>query len=215
MASIVIYGIVDPITNQLRYIGQTSNFVKRRSAHHRLSMKHTNNTHVYNWLRSLYNNSITPEFIILEECKKEELDELEIFYINYFKMIGCNLTNCTVGGASRRGYKQTLATKQNISIKMKGNNWNLGKVIPIEIRNKMSLSHIGIKHTKSSKIKMSTSKIKHIPISQLSEEGVLIKTFTSAYLASKELNINRKSIGNVLAGRSNLAGGYKWIYCNK
>ena len=54
---IVIYGIVDPITNQLRYVGQTTNFKKRKNAHYRIAIKNSNRTHVYNWLRSLYNKS--------------------------------------------------------------------------------------------------------------------------------------------------------------
>ena len=81
MTKIVIYGIVDPETNQLRYVGQTCNFLKRKSAHCRMAIRNINNTHIYNWLRSLYNKSIEPEFIILEHCTIDKLDELEIFYI--------------------------------------------------------------------------------------------------------------------------------------
>ena len=212
MAKIVIYGIVDPETNQLRYVGQTCNFLKRKSAHCSMAIRNINNTHIYNWLRSLYNKNITPEFIIIEECKKEDLDSLEIFYMDYFKMIGCNLTNSSVGGVSRRGFKQTEEMRQKLSLRMKGNNWNKNKILPIKVRNKMSLSHTGKKHKKESKIKMSISKIKHKSVIQISKNGDIIKTFSSAYKASKDLNINRKSIGNVLANRSISAGGYKWVY---
>lgn len=68
MNKVVIYGIVDPISNQLRYVGQTSNFIKRKSSHIRTALKGTNNSHLYNWLSSLFRSSINPEFIILEEC---------------------------------------------------------------------------------------------------------------------------------------------------
>ena len=67
MNKVVIYGIVDPISNQLRYVGQTSNFIKRKSSHIRTALKGTNNSHLYNWLSSLFKSSINPEFIIFEE----------------------------------------------------------------------------------------------------------------------------------------------------
>lgn len=67
MNKVVIYGIVDPMSNQLRYVGQTSNFIKRKSSHIRTALKGTNNNHLYNWLSSLFRSSINPEFIILKE----------------------------------------------------------------------------------------------------------------------------------------------------
>jgi group I intron endonuclease len=212
MANGVIYGIIDPITNQIRYVGQTINFNKRKSSHYKTAISNKNNTHVYNWLRSLYDNFIIPEFIILEECNIELLDETEIFFINYFRMLGFDLTNSSIGGKSRRGFKQSEEMKKKISIIMRGNTWNKGKILPEVTKQKMSLSHTGKTHTNISKLKVAKAKIKHKPIIQLSKNDKVIKTFNSAYEASKKLNINRKSIGNVLAGRSVTAGNYKWIY---
>lgn len=212
MANGVIYGIIDSTTNQLRYVGQTINFIKRKSAHCRIAINNKNNTYVYNWLRSLYNKEIIPEFIILEKCDVNKLDELEIFYINYFKMLGCNLTNSAIGGSSKRGFKQPEEMKKKMSIIMKGNNWNIGRKISENTRQKMSLIHTGKTHTKDSKLKMTQAKIKNKPVIQLSKKDDTIKVFNSAYEASKELNISRKSIGNVLAGRTLTAGNYKWIY---
>ena len=40
----------------------------------------------------------------------------------------------------------------------------------------------------------------------------LLKTWDSAYEASKILGIGRKNIGNVLSKYSKTAGGYKWEY---
>ena len=212
MNKVVIYGIVDPISNQLRYVGQTSNFIKRKSSHIRTALKGTNNSHLYNWLSSLFRSSINPEFIIFEECNIKDLDDLEVFYIDYFKMIGCNLTNSCVGGNSRRGFKMRESSKKIVSEKLKGNSWNKGKKLSKETKDKMSISQLGRKHTKTSIEKMRLVKIKNKPIIQREKGGLYIKTFNSAYEASKELNINRKSIGNVLAKRAKLAGGFNWTY---
>lgn len=212
MAKGVIYGIIDPITNQIRYVGQTINLTKRKSAHIRMAIKTNNNTYVYNWLRTLLAKGYKPEFFVLEICKVQDLDSLEIFYINYFKMLGSNLTNSVEGGKSRRGYKHSLKSRKERSLKMKGNGWNLGRKLSSETKLKMSVSQIGRKHSKETKAKISKINIKHKKVVQLSLEGEIVKVFSSAYEASKDLNINRKSIGNVLAGRAITAGNFRWRY---
>jgi group I intron endonuclease len=212
MSNAVVYGIIDPISNQLRYIGQTVNFNKRKSEHYRTAITQRSKARVYKWLRSLYNKSIIPIFLILEECSIEVLDETEIFYIDYFKMLGCNLTNTTEGGKSKRGYKHSEKMKEKMSIIMKGNSWNKGKKLSKEHRQNISLSSLSRKHTNISKLKMSQVKIKHKTVVQSFKDGRIIKVFSSAYQASKELNINRKAIGNVLANRAIKAGGYRWTY---
>lgn len=212
MAKGFIYGIINPINNELRYIGQTVNMCKRKSSHKRMALKTNNNSYVYNWLRSLYNNSVEPEFIILDITDIQYLDDLEIFYIGYFKMLGCNLTNSVEGGKSKRGNKHSIESRRKRSLRMKGNTYSLGFKPSEETKLKMSESHKGLRHTQKSKDKVSKVNIKHIKVVQLTLKGETIKVFSSAYEASKELKINRKSIGNVLAGRAKTAGNFMWKY---
>lgn len=45
---------------------------------------------------------------IIDTCSSlEECNELEIFWIAYFKSIGCRLTNVTIGGGGANGMKQS------------------------------------------------------------------------------------------------------------
>jgi len=212
MANAVVYAIVDPVSNQIRYIGQTVNFSKRKSGHCRTAITHRSKARVYIWLRSLYNKSIEPEFLILEECSVEMLDELEIFYMNYFKMLGCNLVNTTEGGKSRRGFTHSKETKEKLSIAMKGNSWNKGKKLSEKHRSNISSYAKGRKQTDASKLKVSQANRKHIPVVQALKGGKIIRIFSSVYAASKELGIGRNSIGNALAGLSKTAGSYVWTY---
>lgn len=97
MNQCVIYGLIDPFTNQLRYVGKTMRFQQRKNEHLRLKKNPT--TYSDKWLNSLINRGVKPQIEIFEEVDhKENLSELEIFYIAYFKSIGCNLCNHTYGG---------------------------------------------------------------------------------------------------------------------
>ena len=65
----------------------------------------------------MLSDNVKPEFIIIDEIPIESLDYWEIFYISYFKSIGCNLTNYASGGNSRGGYKHTQEFKDYLSNK--------------------------------------------------------------------------------------------------
>ncbi len=104
-----IYGLIDPRDGQLRYIGQTSCGKKRFC---KLIGKHALAPRTYknSWIKGLRNNGLLPEILIIEECSIDKLSELEIFYIEYFRSLGCRLTNTTEGGEGTRG-KRSEETK--------------------------------------------------------------------------------------------------------
>jgi hypothetical protein len=52
-------------------------------------------------------------------------------------------------------------------------------------------------------------------VSQYSKDGVLIKTYDSIILASKDTGIGRCSIQAASAGRNSTGGGYIWKYTEK
>jgi len=84
-----IYSLVDPITNEIRYIGKTiMPLSKRLSTHYR--DKHL--THKTCWITSLKKVGLKPLIKSIEICDEETLTEREIYWISYFKE-KCNLTN--------------------------------------------------------------------------------------------------------------------------
>jgi hypothetical protein len=107
----LIYGLVDPRTNQLRYIGLSSCGLRRPKAHtteyhlYRPDLKSNRFSHKQRWLQGLIAAGFQPDIVILEECSsREALNEAEIFNIQYYRSIGCNLTNHQPGGyAGRKG----------------------------------------------------------------------------------------------------------------
>ena len=106
----VVYGIVDPLNGQLRYVGKTNNFKNRKVKHLQSGKNNQKNpTSCTNWINSLRKKELKPEFIIIDEfSSNEETLEMEIFYIAYYKSIGCKLLNHTLGGEGVTGLYHSL-----------------------------------------------------------------------------------------------------------
>jgi hypothetical protein len=102
----IVYGLCEPDTGLLRYIGKTANGMRRIRLHFSPSkLKRDGRTRKANWIRSLLAKGLKPKVVILEEFESESpLNEQEIFYISYFRFLGCDLTNLTVGGDGAKGY---------------------------------------------------------------------------------------------------------------
>jgi len=104
----VIYSLNCPNTNIIRYIGQTTqNPYLRLKQHLWYSSKWKN--HLGYWISSL---DIEPSINIIEECKCEDLNSREIFWINYYKEN--NLVNSTTGYALTGHFKMSEDTKRKI-----------------------------------------------------------------------------------------------------
>lgn len=119
----VIYGLVDPRTNQLKYIGFAIN-PQERYLEHMKPRSRKAHTHKNHWLNQLVEQGLKPEQIILEVLSEASmLPEAEQFWIEYFKSLGCNLTNHGNGGIGSLGRVHTQDTKQKLSEKGKARDW--------------------------------------------------------------------------------------------
>ena len=95
-----IYALVDPRTNEIRYIGQTIKKPKHRLSEHITESKRYNSTHKQKWIMSLLKIGLKPSVVILEETTLELLNEREIYHIQNHT----NLTNGTHGGDGGTDY---------------------------------------------------------------------------------------------------------------
>jgi len=119
---ICVYGLIDPISKELRYIGYSINYLERFKEH-LLPSNLKCKTYKANWIKSLIDKGYKPEVIILEEAYSEkDALEKEVELIAYFKYIGCNLTNGTLGGDGRYGFATSDEVKKKISHSMRGKN---------------------------------------------------------------------------------------------
>ena len=135
MSNTHIYALIDPTTNQCRYVGKSNNPKARLTSH----LSEISSTHKIRWVNKLRRQGYTPNIEILETCNSSEWQDSERFWISYFKFIGANLTNNTHGGDGSKGCKWSEEQRKNLSNTRKLKPvWNKGISIPEEIRDKIS-----------------------------------------------------------------------------
>lgn len=92
----MIYGLADPTTSECRYIGKTKESLTTRLRRHISHVNQGRTQHVSNWIRQLLSKNLKPEIFLIETAI--DWQEAEIFWIEYFRFIGCHLTNISSGG---------------------------------------------------------------------------------------------------------------------
>lgn len=118
----LVYGLCDPITHDVRYVGKSCSGLYRPKSHtepHNIKSKSKKNS----WIKNLLGRGLKPEICILAiRGNAEIVEELEIFFIKhyreYYKKKGNSktLTNMTEGGtggdtgSSWKKWKSVIAT---------------------------------------------------------------------------------------------------------
>ena len=199
-----IYSITN-IINYKKYIGQSID-IKRRFRDHRWALRH--NKHENDHLQKSFNKYGIDCFVfeIVCECTKEELDDLERYYIEYYDTTNSDKGyNYETGGfvnkkASDRltdKLKQVRSCKEKTGMYGKHHSEEtkalmreaaLGRVLSKETKDKLSASHIG----KNAK-----------PLYCIEADMVFLSSSEAAKFAGLK---SRSSIFENLAGRKSYAG---------
>lgn len=90
--SAVVYGLCDPATGALRYIGSTAIPLNYRLACH-ITHRFTRTGPKNLWIRGLVEQGLKPEIFPIEEVPISQAEESEFFWMQYFRSIGCSLFN--------------------------------------------------------------------------------------------------------------------------
>lgn len=95
--SCTIYGLRDPETNLIRYVGQTQCIPGDRLNQHviRTQYGHEKNKMKAEWIGGLLAKGKRPALVVLEECGSKELNERERYWIKHFRSEGIELVNTT------------------------------------------------------------------------------------------------------------------------
>lgn len=170
-----IYALLHPVSKELKYIGKTVNIKKRFKYH----CYENYETRTGRWLKSI--RPLKPEMLIIDECF-ENWQENEIFWIAYFKFLGVELTNHTLGGEGNYGFKMSEETRLKMSNSLKG------KKHTDEAKAKMSITRKGRigpmkgkKHSEEAKIGAKASGFKHSE-----ETKQFLSKFHKGRIVSKE-----------------------------
>lgn len=125
-----IYILVDPITKHIRYVGQSVKPKKRLSDHISFSKNHdTSYDHVHNWIKSMLKKNRIPIMIVIDECNVSKIDDLEKYYIAYYKNKGYKLTNILNGGQGKFSYSTAAIERMRI------NSTKIRTIYGIDIKN--------------------------------------------------------------------------------
>ena len=143
---VAIYGLIDPRTHRIRYVGKSVHLEQRwrdhvREARYDISRRTLKGL----WVRDLRAAGLRPDLIVLEECGTD-WSSREKYWIK--RIVG--LLNETSGG--QVGCKQEAAKK--ISAALKANKTRHGA----EWRKKHSLAMRGKRHTAETKKKMAAAR---------------------------------------------------------
>lgn len=115
----LIYGLVDPSTEELRYVGRSSSGLKEPKRY--LKEVDCPVRHIERWVNKSLKEGVVPEIIILEELApskdvNDALNVSEIKWIKHYKDLGYNLTNLTDGGFGALGCIFSEKRKRKIGL---------------------------------------------------------------------------------------------------
>lgn len=106
---VFIYGLVDPRSDLIRYVGKSGNIKRRLKAHKNEKGERRKNR----WVRLLKSIGLEPEIKVLEQADENTWQERERWWIKDFREKGYDLLNHTDGGEGLTG--ASIETSQKIS----------------------------------------------------------------------------------------------------
>jgi len=110
----IIYFLLDPRTDEPRYVGKTTKTAAKRLNQHIVESNTRQKTHKAKWIQKLIREGCTPDIKIVERADEEELNKLEKKWIAELRKEGHKLTNGTDGGEGISGRKHSEATKEKL-----------------------------------------------------------------------------------------------------
>lgn len=165
----IIYGLVDPRTLMVRYVGLSSSGLSRAHRHRLPSVLGAEDTHKTRWIRGLLAAGLDYQVITLAPSSRERLVGDEQWWIAYARASGWPLTNSTDGGegllnpteetrarmrAARVGLKIGPPSKET---RDKIGAANRGKTPSAELRALWSLQRTGSTHTAEARAKIAAA----------------------------------------------------------
>jgi len=125
----VIYGLVDPRTGEVRYVGFTVKGIDRLKDHLYRARTGQEKTYKANWIRSLLADGHVPGWVELEIGSGPGWRDAEIRWVAYYRsLMGGRLTNITGGGEGALGRK---ATPEQLEKMAEAGRRNAHRLIPM------------------------------------------------------------------------------------
>lgn len=220
-----IYKLIDPETNEVRYIGLTFNTLKQRLKSH---YSEKSKSHKSNWVQKLRSRGLKPiiESIESDISSYDEVCEREIYWIDKLKNEGHSLTNMASGGNKNK--KMSDETRKKMSDSAKNRDFKL--VLSDETKEILSLKakerfeddnereRLRISNKKYEDSKTDEQKLNDILIQnpkkviQYDKDMNLIAEYPSINNAAKLNNLSDSNISKCCNNKVISVGGYIWRF---
>lgn len=198
MKKVFIYTLTDPLTNEVRYVGKTTNLLRRLNAHINRSKKYK--YHSARWINSIIEKGLKPIMSVIEECDEKNWEDKEVYWINYYRGL-FDLTNILDGGGHSATYGR-LGKPWSEEQRINNRKTRLGmKVNHTEEGNKKRVEGIRRYYNQNKK-----------QVYQYDLNGCFIKEWSSAVDVEKELGVKHSNITKVCKCLGKQAGGFMWSY---
>lgn len=119
MTRTLIYGLVDPRTLLVRYVGKSTSGLNRPRSHGQRAHV-AKRTHVACWIRGLQRRGLVFQIAVLEYAEAHVLDSAERWWIAYGRASGWPLANHTDGGEGSPGWRASPETRKRMSLAARG-----------------------------------------------------------------------------------------------
>jgi len=206
-----IYKLTDPITNEIRYIGKTKNKLEKRLYEHCTIRNLSKRNNKNNWIKKLISLGLRPIIDLIEIVDNEtNWQEREIYWIDFFIKLNCNLTNGTTGGDGGNGAKRSKEYIEKI-IEIKRKNGTLTR--SAYCRQKISEALKGKPFSEERNKKFQKySEEKKRKIIQFDINHVIIEEWGGVRICANTLKINHSGIIRCLKGKQDTYKGFIWEY---
>ena len=198
--SFCVYGLLDPRTGHLRYVGKAS-CLRDRAVKHLCPSNLAGSSHRVRWLRQLRQLHLKPVPVVIETFDTEAASLLaEIELIEYFRYLGCNLTNTAPGGIG--GYTGPMSAETRAKLSASNR-----QPKSAEHRARIAESHVGIRPSAATREKSRQAKLGDRNgnakvtlamarlIRELLQQGVLQKEIM------QEFGISRRTVYDISSGK--------------
>lgn len=166
LTSWIIYCLKDPETENIRYIGFTSQPLAVRVRKH-IDDAQRRDFRCARWIKSLRSRGLLPLAETIETGSGDGWAVAEQRWISHMRTIGCDLVNTTNGGEGAPGRILSQETRQKISTS------HIGKTISQQAKDKISLFGRGRKKSQEHGAKIS-KKLAGVPLTEERRRNISI-----------------------------------------
>ena len=223
-----IYKLIDPVSNDIRYIGLTFNTLEQRLGSH---LRESSKSHKCNWIKKLKSQGLKPIIESVEDniSSYDECCLKEIFYIDYYRSIGCDLTNSASGGNKNKKMSDETRKKMSESQKERYKTFKLvlteetKKVLSEkakerfqkeEERDKLRISNKRYEDSKTEEQRLSDILIQKTSKSvfQYDKDMNFVCEYPSIKYAAKKNGIACSNISKCCKHKVVMVGGFVWRF---